>query len=101
MVGYPRDLSTRFDPPRHSTGQGKATRDRRGRFGMNTLHAANLGLRFLLELCMLAALGYWGFQAGDGPVLKIVLGLGAPLLAAVVWGLFIAPRAIRPVRELV
>jgi hypothetical protein len=46
-----------------------------------------LTVRFLLELCMLAALASWGFQT------HWLLGLGAPLAAAVVWGLLIAPKA--------
>ncbi|UIJ61027.1 YrdB family protein [Amycolatopsis acidiphila] len=53
----------------------------------------NDGLAFLLELLALAALAYWGFTTGDGIALKLVLGIGAPVLAAVVWGLFAAPRA--------
>jgi hypothetical protein len=60
---------------------------------MEIIKAANLALRFLLELCALAALAYWGFQTGQGLVAKIGLAVGAPLLAAVVWGSFIAPRA--------
>ena len=56
-------------------------------------HWANLTVAFLLELCALAALGYWGVQTGDGPVAKTALGVGAPLLTAVLWGLFAAPRA--------
>ena len=54
---------------------------------------ANLALAFLLELCALAALCLWGFSTGDGLVTKTALGLGAPLCAAVLWGLFAAPRA--------
>ncbi|WP_051317096.1 YrdB family protein [Ectobacillus panaciterrae] len=54
---------------------------------------ANLALRFLLELCALAALGYWGFQVKGGIIIKTVAGIGAPLLAAVIWGMFVAPRA--------
>lgn len=54
---------------------------------------ANLTIRFLLELCALGALGYWGFASGQSTVAKIALGIGAPLLAAVVWGLFVAPKA--------
>jgi hypothetical protein len=57
---------------------------------------ANLALSFLLELCLLAALGYWGFQTGQGLVMQIVLGIGAPLLVAVLWGAFMSPRA--PIR---
>jgi hypothetical protein len=45
---------------------------------------------------MLAALGTWGFETGDGP-LGFVLGIGAPLLAIAIWGAFIAPKARRPV----
>jgi hypothetical protein len=56
---------------------------------------ANDGLRFLLELAALAALAYWDFAEFDG-VAQWVLGLGAPLLAAGVWGTFVAPKASRP-----
>lgn len=53
----------------------------------------NLAVAFLLELCALAALGYWGFHVGSGTLARVGLGIGVPLLTAVVWGLFIAPRA--------
>lgn len=57
-------------------------------------HWANLALAFALELCALAALCYWGFSVGGGPVAKAVLGIGAPACAAVLWGVFAAPRAV-------
>jgi hypothetical protein len=57
------------------------------------LKLANLGLAFALELCMLAALAYWGIRTGHGLGMRIALGVGAPLLAAVLWGLFMAPQA--------
>ena len=63
---------------------------------MIVLKGANLALAFLLELCLLAALGYWGFRVGQGMLGKWALGLGAPLLLAVVWGAFMAPKAWRP-----
>ena len=50
----------------------------------------------LCELAMLAALAYWGFRVGDG-VGAWVLGIGAPLLAAVVGGALVAPKARWPV----
>jgi hypothetical protein len=59
---------------------------------MNAFESLVLLIRFLLELCLLAALGYWGFETGGW-----ALGLGAPLAAAVVWGMFIAPKARYPV----
>ncbi len=60
--------------------------------------SANLLVRFLLELFALGTLGYWGFVSGGNMFAKILLGIGAPLLAAVVWGLFVAPRAAVPLQ---
>jgi hypothetical protein len=59
---------------------------------------ANDGLRFLLELAALAAVAYWGFAEHDGAV-QWVLGLGAPLLVAVAWGAFVAPKASHPTTD--
>jgi hypothetical protein len=53
----------------------------------------NLALRFLLEICALLALGYWGFHTGKSLILKIVLGIGTPLMVAIVWGMFGSPGA--------
>ena len=50
----------------------------------------NLALRFVLELAALFALGYWGWTQNDG-IWQPVLGLGVPLIAAVVWGVFRVP----------
>jgi hypothetical protein len=59
---------------------------------------ANDVLRFLLELAALASLAYWGFDAADG-ALAWALGLGAPLLMAVVWGMFMSPKAAHRVDD--
>ncbi len=64
---------------------------------LELIKGANLLLRFLLELCALGALGYWGFKSGSATSTKVVLGVGAPLVAAVVWGTFLSP--IAPVIE--
>jgi len=61
---------------------------------LTVLKNANLALAFFLELGVLAALGYWGFQTGQGTIAKIGLGIGAPVVAVVVWGLFGAPKAV-------
>ncbi len=63
---------------------------------MNALKLLNLAVRFLLELCMLAAVGYWGFKTHAGWWMKILFGIGLPVLIAALWGLFIAPRAVYP-----
>ena len=52
-------------------------------------------LRFFLELAALASLAYWGFTEFDG-VAQWLVGLGAPLLVAVVWGRFMSPKASHP-----
>ena len=57
------------------------------------LLVASLGLQFLLELAALAALGYWGSTAGSGTFTHVALAIAAPLLAAVVWGMFGSPKA--------
>ena len=54
---------------------------------------ANLGLRFALELCALAAFGYWGYQVDQGQAVKVALAVGLPLLGALVWGLGASPKA--------
>jgi Protein of unknown function (DUF2568) len=56
------------------------------------LRGVTLTVRFLCELAMLAALASWGFTVGDGAG-AWVLGIGAPLLAAIVWGAWVAPKA--------
>jgi hypothetical protein len=55
--------------------------------------AANLVLRFVLELAALAGLSYAGVRLADGTFAEVLLGVGTPLLAGVVWGLFVAPRS--------
>jgi len=60
---------------------------------MDTLKSINIAVRFLLEICVLISVGYWGFKTGSGWFLKILLGIGIPLLIAVIWGAFGAPKA--------
>jgi hypothetical protein len=56
------------------------------------MHAVNEALAFLLELLALAALAWWGAEVGSGLVLHLVLGIGTPLVATVVWGIFASPK---------
>ena len=48
---------------------------------------ANLAVRFILEIGALLALGWWGWSSAEG-ILRFVLALGTPTLAAVLWGTF-------------
>ena len=58
------------------------------------LGAAALTVRFLLELAMLAALAWAGWQV------NVVLAVAAPVAAAGVWGLSVAPKARYPLPPL-
>jgi hypothetical protein len=50
----------------------------------------NLAVRFLLELAALAALGFWGWTQHTG-IMRYLLMVGLPLLAATLWGTFRVP----------
>jgi hypothetical protein len=51
---------------------------------------ANLALRFILELAVLFALGYWGWTQHAG-IWRFVWSIGLVGLAAIVWGTFAVP----------
>lgn len=59
------------------------------------MKALNLAVRFGLELCALAALAAWGWQAVEPVALQVLLAVSAPLVAAVAWGAWVAPKAAR------
>lgn len=50
-------------------------------------------LRFLLELFAVFSLALWGFVAWPLPW-NIVVGIGAPAIAILLWALFRSPRAV-------
>ena len=66
-------LHQRKTPNWNGTAAGCA-QDRHGAMIGQAFHWANLTVAFLLELCALAALGYWGLRTGTGPVTKAALG---------------------------
>ena len=53
----------------------------------------NATVAFGLELAALAVLGRGGWQLGGPPAVRIVLAVVLPIVAAVLWSLFAAPRA--------
>ena len=60
---------------------------------MDLVKSVNLALRFLLELCALAATAYWGATGEWGGSRRVLLAVAAPLTLGVVWVLFVAPGA--------
>jgi hypothetical protein len=59
---------------------------------MTAVRGATLGVRFVCEIAMLAALGVWGARAGDGAS-GVALAIAAPAAAASVWWAFVAPKS--------
>ncbi len=61
---------------------------------MPMVRSLNALLSFVLEMAMLAAFSWAGFELGRSPMNWFAL-VGAPLLAILVWGFFAAPRSRR------
>ncbi len=57
-------------------------------------------LAILCELFAIASLAIWGFASWPFPW-NIVAGIGAPVLAILVWALFVSPRAVLVVHPFV
>jgi cytochrome b len=57
------------------------------------IKAANLVLRFVLEVCALAAVADWGAQVSDSTAVNVVVAIAAPLALAVFWGTVLSPKA--------
>ena len=53
-------------------------------------HPLNLGIRFILEVVALVAVGMWGWKLTDS-WLRLVLVIGLPLLLAAIWVTFAVP----------
>lgn len=72
---------------------GPGGSDRPAGLGGPPWFVANELLALAVEMLALAALCWWGFASGASLILRIVLGVGVPAGAIVLWGLFAAPRA--------
>lgn len=58
------------------------------------VEAVALGVRFLLELGALVAVGYWGAATRPG-FAGLAVGAAGALALAVAWGAFVSPKAPR------
>jgi hypothetical protein len=63
------------------------------------MKAANLVLRFALELAAIAALIRWGLDAGASTATEILLAVAAAGLFIAVWGRWIAPKAANRLQD--
>jgi hypothetical protein len=62
---------------------------------MQILKGINLTIRFLLELGLLVAVSFWGFRMQPTLGLKLLIGILGPVLIAVIWGIYAAPKSAR------
>jgi hypothetical protein len=60
---------------------------------MTAIKGANLLLAFLIELAMLAAFAYGGWVGPEPMWLKVVLAVGLPAFAILLWAVWAAPKA--------
>jgi hypothetical protein len=67
--------------------------------GETQVRMVNLGLRFLLELAALAALAYGGWHIPGPTWSRILLAIALPLLGAIVWARWVAPKASHPIPD--
>jgi hypothetical protein len=59
------------------------------------MKAVNLGLAFVLELALLAAIAYWGWRLTGSPPVRWLLAIAAPAALALIWSQVAAPNARR------
>lgn len=59
---------------------------------MSAVAAANLALKFLLELVAVAAFAMWGASVADG-VLSVLAAVAAAAACVALWGRFAAPKS--------
>lgn len=62
---------------------------------MNVIKAVNAVVSFALELVALGVFGYYGYQLDLPGWARIAAAVALPLLLALLWGIFAAPRSER------
>lgn len=62
------------------------------RSGTRQLTALDI-VAFLVEIAAIVVLAVWGFLGWAVPW-NVVIGIGAPVIALVVWALFVSPRSV-------
>ena len=89
------------DPVRAAAGSGERGPAGRGpaAAGAGAGRMAFLTLRFGVELWTFVVLAMAGASASAGLAARIVLAIAGPLVFAVIWGLFMGPRARRRLRN--
>ncbi len=70
-----------------------------GQQKIHPLYLANLGLAFLLELCLPVIFGFIGVHFAGSLLFKILAGIVFPVLTIIIWGKFYAPASATRLKE--
>jgi hypothetical protein len=57
------------------------------------INGVNMVVTFLLELAMLAAYGFGGYELSSNTIVRWVLAVLFPVIVGVLWGVFLSPKA--------
>lgn len=60
---------------------------------MSIVKNINTTLSFVLEVCGIIILGYWGFTFPSNKVVQTMLGIALPLLLITIWWIWCAPAS--------
>jgi hypothetical protein len=63
---------------------------------MEIIKAINLAAAFFLEIAMLIAFAYFGFQYPENTILKYVMMIALPVAAIILWGYFARAKIKTP-----
>ena len=66
---------------------------------MDIIKYLNLLISFLLEIALLILAGYWGFQQRESVLMKYTLAIALPVVIAILWGIFAAPKSKRRLKN--
>ena len=64
---------------------------------MKSISGSILTAFFLLEILAMIAFGYYGYHIQSGTAVSIILAVALPLAVAILWGVFLSPKASLPV----
>ncbi|HAO6015911.1 YrdB family protein [Listeria innocua] len=60
---------------------------------MNIIKNSNIAIAFLIEIFAIFVLGYWGFTLQSNKIIRVIVGLLAPILMIVIWSIWCAPSS--------
>lgn len=66
---------------------------------MSVIKNLNLALAFFLEIGLLVIFGYRGVTLSDQLSLKVLMGIGFPIILVLVWGKWLAPASTSRLKE--